>query len=94
MTEVLGIDDVRARFTELVERVSSQQDRVVVTREGQPAAVLISLDDLEALEETLAVLSDPELLARVREGEQAADRGDDSSLADVRAQLRARRATG
>ncbi len=94
MTEVLSIEDVKARFAELVERVSSQQDRVVVTREGQPAAVLISLDDLEALEETLAVLSDPELLARVREGEHAAARGDVASLDDVRSDLAARRAEG
>ena len=94
MTEVLAIDDVKARFAELVERVSNQQDRVVVTREGQPAAVLISLDDLEALEETLAVLSDPELLARVREGEAAAAQGDVAPLDEVRSDLASRREAG
>ncbi len=41
---------------------ASFAQRVVVTRKGRPAAVLLSPDDLESLEETLAVLSDPELM--------------------------------
>lgn len=92
MPEVLALAIVKARLSELVERVSSQQDRVVVTRNGKPAAVLISTDDLEALEETLAVLSDPELLARVREGEEAVTRGEGVTLEELRAELAARRA--
>lgn len=38
---------------------------------GRPAAVILSPEDLESLEETLAVLSDPELMRRIREGEAA-----------------------
>lgn len=87
MPEVLALATVKARLSELVERVSSQQERVVVTRNGKPAAVLISPDDLEALEETLAVLSDPALLSRVREGEEAAARGEGVSLEELRAEL-------
>ncbi len=59
----------------------------MVTRNGKPAAVLISPDELEALEETLAVLSDPELMARVREGEEAVARGEDVALDELRAEL-------
>ncbi len=92
MPEVLALATVKARLSELVERVSSQQDRVVVTRNGKPAAVLISPDDLEALEETLAVLSDPDLLARVGEGEEAVACGETVSLDELRAKLAARRA--
>jgi len=92
MPEVLALATVKARLSELVERVSSQQDRVVVTRNGKPAAVLISTDDLEALEETLAVLSDPALLARVREGEEAVARGEGVPLDEMRAELAQRRA--
>jgi len=93
VTEVLTLDVVQARFAELIDRVSREQDRIVVTRDGEATAVLISADDLEALEETLAILSDSQLLARVREGEQAAARGDVASLADVRADLAGRPAT-
>jgi antitoxin YefM len=74
--EALPLSAVKARLSELVDRVEREDDRVVVTRNGRPAAVLVSPDDLESLEETLAVLSDPALLAKVRKGQQAAERGD------------------
>ena len=91
MPDVFSLATVKARFSELVDRVARQQDRIVVTRNGQPVAVLISPDDLEGLEETLAVLSDPDLLARVRAGEAAADRGDVVSLEQLRAEFELRR---
>lgn len=76
MTEMLSLSTVKARLSELVDRVVRQDDRIVVTRNGRPAAVLVSADDLESLEETLAVLSDRELMRKIREGERAAAGGD------------------
>jgi len=49
---------------------------VVVTRNGQPAAVLVSTEDLESLEETLMLLSDPDAVAGLRDGAAAIARGD------------------
>lgn len=77
MTETLSLATVKARFSELVDRVARQQDRVVVTRNGEPAAVLVSPEDLESLEETLAVLSDPVLVRQIRESEDAGEEGVD-----------------
>ncbi|HEX6547582.1 MAG TPA: type II toxin-antitoxin system Phd/YefM family antitoxin, partial [Candidatus Dormibacteraeota bacterium] len=42
----------------MADRVERQHERIVVTRNGRPSIVLISPDDLESLEETLAILSD------------------------------------
>jgi antitoxin YefM len=56
---------VRDRFSEFVDRVQSHHERVIVTRNGTPAAILISPDDLESLEETLAVLGDSETVAEL-----------------------------
>jgi antitoxin YefM len=67
---------VRDRFSDFVDRVEREHDRVTITRNGRPAAVLISVDDLEGLEETLSILSDPDALAAVREGEAALASGD------------------
>ena len=67
---------VKDRFSEYVDRVEREHERVVVTRNGRPAAVLISPEDLESLEETLAVLSDPETLGGLREGDEAVARDD------------------
>src|SRR5277367_2105674 len=92
MSETLPLASVKARFSELVDRVERQQDRVIVTRNGKPAAVLISADDLESLEETLAVMSDRSLAAQVRESEKLTAAGDPGALLDdLRADLARRR---
>lgn len=62
----LPLADVKNRLSEVVEQVDVEHARVTITKHGRPAAVLISADDLESLEETLALLSDPEALAQVR----------------------------
>jgi prevent-host-death family protein len=67
---------VRDHLSEVVDRVEHQHERVVITRNGHPAAVLVSPDDLDQLEETIAVLSDPDALADIREADAAYARGD------------------
>ena len=59
--------EVKNRLSEVVDRLEREHGRVVITKHGRPAAVMLSLEDLESLEETLAVLSDPELVAAIRE---------------------------
>jgi antitoxin YefM len=49
---------------------------VTVTRNGRPAAIILSPDDLAQLEETLEILSDPEALADIREADTACRDGD------------------
>jgi prevent-host-death family protein len=61
--------EVKNRLSEVVERLEREHGRVVITKHGRPAAVMLSLEDLESLEETLAVLSDPALLATLREAD-------------------------
>jgi prevent-host-death family protein len=75
MSETLPLSSVQARLCELVGRVEAQHDRVVVTRDGRPVAVLISHADLESLEKTLAVLSDPTLMRQIRASEAVAAEG-------------------
>ena len=90
--EVLPLSHVKAHLSEIADRVESQHDRVVVTRKGRPAAVLVSPEDLESLEETLAVLSDPELMRQLREGQTAVESGDTMTLEELRANLKRRNA--
>lgn len=66
IAEQLPLAEVKNRLSEVVERVEVEHARVTITKHGRPAAVLVSADDLESLEETLALLSDPEVLAQIR----------------------------
>ncbi len=81
---------VKDRLSEFVDRVQRHHERVVITRNGTPAAVLISVDDLEALEETLDVLSDRAALAQLREAKRAVANGDVVRGVDAVRKLRAR----
>ena len=71
-----SLRNVKDRFSEFVDRVDREHERVVVTRNGRPAAVLISPDDLASLEETLEILSDHDGVRALLEAEQAVASGD------------------
>ena len=68
--------NVKDRLSEFVDRVQREHDRVTITRNGVPAAVLISPEDLEALEETVEILGDRKAVRELREAEGAVARGD------------------
>jgi len=67
---------VKDRLSEFIDRVQKHHERVVITRNGTPAAVLISSDDLESLEETLDLLSDKKAVKELAEARQAVAAGD------------------
>lgn len=71
-----SLRNVKDRFSEFVDRVERQHERIVVTRNGRPAAVLLSPEDLDSLEETLALLSDGEAVRALTEAESAVAAGD------------------
>ncbi len=67
IVEQMSLADVKNRLSEVVDSVEREHGRVVITRHGRPAAIVISVDDLESLEETLAVMGSTQLMADVRE---------------------------
>ena len=69
LSEHLSLADVKNRLSEVVDKLEREHGRVVVTKHGQPAAVMLNVDDLESLEETLAILSDPTLRRAITEGD-------------------------
>lgn len=70
-----SLADAKNRLSELVASAESTHERTVVTKNGRPAAVLMSVDDLASLEETLALLSDREALVDLAESEITARHG-------------------
>jgi antitoxin YefM len=64
----LPLADARAQLSKLVEEAISTHERIEITKNGHRAAVLMGADDYDALIETIAVLSDAELLSDHLEG--------------------------
>lgn len=73
--EHLSLADVKNRLSEVVERLEREHGRVVITKHGRPAAVVLSIEDLEGLEETLEILSNPALMRRIKKAQAELDAG-------------------
>lgn len=63
----MPLADVKNRLSEVVDRLQREHGRVVITKHGHPAAVVISVEDLESLEETLDIVGSEALLSDIRE---------------------------
>ena len=67
VTEQMSLADVKNRLSEVVDRLEREHGRVVITKHGHPAAVVISVEDLESLEETLDIMDNAALLSDIRQ---------------------------
>lgn len=85
MVETLPLAEIKAHLSEIVDRVEREHDRVVLTRNGRAAAVIMSPEDLEALEDTLELLSDPKALKELAKARAEVARGQVISGEDLRA---------
>ena len=71
----LPLSEVKAKLSELVDAVESRDERVVITRKGRPAAVLVSQDDLDSWQETLEITSNRALMTEIKRGIRQIERG-------------------
>ncbi|MGV8083920.1 MAG: type II toxin-antitoxin system Phd/YefM family antitoxin [Coriobacteriia bacterium] len=83
--ETRSLADVKAHLSEIVDLVAEQHERVVITRHGRPAAVIVSTSDLEAIEEMLDILSTPGALEGIRAAEAEIEDGAYLTAAELRA---------
>jgi antitoxin YefM len=67
LSQQMALADVKNRLSEVVDQIEREHGRVVITKHGRPAVVVLSIDDIESLEETLEVLSSDSLVADIRE---------------------------
>ncbi len=94
MTTSMSLAQAKAHLSEVVGRVGGQHERITVTVHGRPAAVLIAPEDLESLEETLAILSDADAMRRLAAADAELADGKGESEADLAAATRRRRQIG
>ncbi|WP_312626522.1 type II toxin-antitoxin system Phd/YefM family antitoxin [Pseudofrankia sp. BMG5.37] len=90
---VLPFTEARNRLSDLIDEVERTHDRVEITRHGRAVAVLISPDDLAAIEETLEVLASRETMRQLAESRAAVEAGDVLDAEELAA-LMAKRARG
>lgn len=75
MSNLVPISDARANLPNLVSKVNKNLERVVITVNGQPKAILVSAEELESLEETAEILAIPGARESILRGEHDAKAG-------------------
>ena len=87
MARIVPFTEARARLTELLDDVKTRHEHVVITRKRRPAAIVVSPEEWEALEGTLEILQDEELLGALSESEKDVEAGRLFSLDEVKREL-------
>jgi prevent-host-death family protein len=82
---------VKAHFSQVIDEAAGTHERVTVTKNGSPVAVILAVEDYESLMETLEILSDPGAVAEIRHAESRMSEGEAYDESQVRAALAARR---
>jgi antitoxin YefM len=73
--DVLSYSDLRANLKKVMDRIVRDHLPVVVTRQKAEAVVMVSLDDWNAMQETLYLLSTPANADALRESMAELDAG-------------------
>jgi len=82
------VAEARAHFSEIVETAVTTHERVEVTRNGRRAAVILSADDFDTLQETLDILADAELVRQIAESQRQLVAGESYDEDSVRVAMR------
>ena len=89
--ETVPLSEAKDRLSALVDEVQTTHQAVTITRHGRPAVVMMAVDDLESLQETLYWLSQPGIRDDLAEAEREIADGGGISVEQLREQLRANR---
>ena len=68
MVKTIAVSEARQNLPELVSRMRTLLDRVVITRNGKPEVVMMAFEEYESWVETLELMSRPETVRGIREG--------------------------
>ena len=69
--KILSLSETKMKLSGLVDSVEKTSEEIVITKNGRPAAVLVSSEEYDSWKETLAIYSDYEFMDEIREGLKA-----------------------
>jgi prevent-host-death family protein len=83
MTRILPLSEAKARLSQLVAAVEENEEELIITRNGRPAAVLISADEFTSWQETREIQRNPALMREIKQGLRQLQKGQHFSFEDV-----------
>lgn len=91
---IIPLTEAKSRLSEIADEIHRTHERVSVTRNGREYVVIMSAEDLESLEATIELLSDPSAQARIAQAEADIDRGEITPLDEMTRIMQERRRGG
>lgn len=85
--KTLGLTEARKDLSKLVDEVNSAHEHITITRQGRPAAVVMSADEFESWQETLEILADTGTMASLKRAERDIKAGRVTPYREVRKRL-------
>jgi antitoxin YefM len=83
MNNFISISDAKSRLPQLISRVNKHDNRFIITVRDHPKAVLMSVEKLESLEETVEVLSIPGIIQSIRKSKNQFRKGNFIELSEL-----------
>jgi prevent-host-death family protein len=69
--KALSVSEAKMKLSGLIDTVNATDEEILITKNGRPAAVLVSPEEFESLKETVAVRSDSALMEEIKKGLRA-----------------------
>ena len=91
---IIPLTEAKSRLSEIADEIHRTHERVSVTRNGREYVVIMSAEDLDSLEATIELLSDPSAQARIAQAEADIDRGEATTLDEMTHIMQERRRGG
>ena len=66
--DTLSLSEAKMKLSELIEKVHSTDTEIVITKNGRPAAVLVSPDEFEGWRETISIKTNADLMGEIKKG--------------------------
>jgi len=87
MKKTLPVTEVREKLTTLVDEVNDKFEQVVITKNGRPRALLMSVDEFDSWQETIEILSDKKLMRDIAQAEKEFKEGKTTPWEKVKEEL-------
>ena len=87
MGREVPVSQARARLTQLANELAGSQETVTITSRGKPVLAMIGYELYESIMETLEIMSDADLMAKLRDSLEEASRGNVIDIAEVEREL-------
>ena len=69
--KALSVSEAKMKLSGLIDTVNATDEEILITKNGRPAAILVSPEEFESLKETIAVRSDLSLMKEIKKGLRA-----------------------